>query len=345
MGVELVAVTRMLGYNDQLALARKPKLPHGWIPDVIIGHGRITGPAAACLAEDHFPNARRLHVIHMAPDEIEWHKPDRADDAGARAAERTRIECDLARSATFTAAVGPRLYDRFLNELAPFGVKLLRIDPGFDDSDITPMGPPPGKPFKILVAGRTEDLELKGLDIASSAFGAVQDLWTGEEELELVVRGAPVGQAGMLRTQLIEFSGRASANIVVRPYDSAIDQLKADLRRASVVLMPSRKEGFGLAGLEAIVAGVPLLVSSESGLALLLKQSLPDEDWKRLVVPVRNDPTTDRANWATALAALLQDRQTAFDHAERVREILATRFSWLETAQALAKNLERKIVA
>jgi len=109
--------------------------------------------------------------------------------------------------------------------------------------------------------------------------------------------------------------------------------------------MPSRKEGFGLAGLEAIVAGVPLLVSSESGLALLLKQSLPDEDWKRLVVPVRNDPTTDRANWATALAALLQDRQTAFDHAERVREILATRFSWLETAQALAKNLERKIVA
>lgn len=338
-GVELVEVSRKLGFNDQLALARKPKLPDGWIPDIIIGHGRVTGPAAAALAEDHFPTARRLHVIHMAPDEIEWFKPDRADDAGTRAAERTRIECDLARSASFTAAVGPRLHDRFLNELAPFSTALLQIDPGFDDDDVTPMGPPPGSPLKILVAGRAEDFELKGLDIAASAYGAVEERWTDQRELELVVRGAPEGQAETLRTRLLSFAGRTKANIVVRPYNRENDQLNADFRRASVVLMPSRKEGFGLVGLEAIVAGIPLIVSSESGLAMLLKQSLPSKDWKRMVVPVQNDSRADRENWAAATISILGDREAAFQHAAMVREAMATQCNWEKATRALVTAL------
>lgn len=338
-GVELVTAARAPGFTDQLVLARKPKLPAGWTPEIIIGHGRITGPAAACLAEDHFPQARRLHIIHMAPDEIEWHKADRSDDAGTRAADRTRIECELARSAAFTAAIGPRLHQRFLNELSPFDVTPICIDPGFDDGDVTPIGPPPGQPIKILVAGRTEDLELKGLDIAASAFGTLLERWTGDEELELVVRGAPAGQTETLRISLLGYAGRSAANIVVRPYDSAIDQLQADLRRASVVLMPSRMEGFGLIGLEAIVAGVPVLLSSKSGIGRLLEQALPQDDARRLVVPVQDDPDADRNSWASAIGYVLSDRQAAFHHAAVIRQTMAARVSWSETAKALATRL------
>ena len=112
LGVKLVEATPTPGQPRQYALSRKPRLPGGFAPDVIIGHGRVTGPAARILVDDHFPEAKRLHFVHVAPDEIEWFKLDRDDDAGARAEERTQIELDLGRTADRVIAVGPRLYDR-----------------------------------------------------------------------------------------------------------------------------------------------------------------------------------------------------------------------------------------
>ena len=41
---------------------------------------------------------------------------------------------------------------------------------------------------------------------------------------------------------------------------------------ADLVAMPSRTEGFGLIALEAISAGVPVLLTSESGIAEALKK-------------------------------------------------------------------------
>lgn len=338
-GVELVPVVRPPGFSDQLALARKPKLPDNWWPDIIIGHGRVTGPMAHCLAEDHFPYARRLHIIHMAPDEIEWHKPDRADDAGARAAERTRIECDLAQLASSTAAVGPHLHARCLRDLHPYGVKPLRLDPGFDNDEVTPLGPPPGGPLEILVAGRAEDASLKGLDIAAAACGDLAKCRVGSAAIELVVRGAPKGQAESLRTDLLTSSGYKGTKIVVRHYDSGGDQLSADFHRASVVLMPSRAEGFGLIGQEAIVAGVPLLASAESGLAVLLKERLTREDWTHLIVPITNDMAVDRIAWGEAIAAILDDRDAAFARAARVRDQLAQECSWKMSVESLVAAL------
>jgi radical SAM superfamily enzyme YgiQ (UPF0313 family) len=52
------------------------------------------------------------------------------------------------------------------------------------------------------------------------------------------------------------------------------------LAKCDVALMPSWHEGFGLSGWEAISAGVPLVCSSQSGLALLiseLRSQLPEE--------------------------------------------------------------------
>lgn len=99
LGVKLVEATRTPGQPGLYALSRKPRLPDGFTPDVIIGHGRVTGPAAQILADDHFPKTKRLHFTHTAPDEIEWLKLDRDDDAGARAEERTQLELDLGRTA------------------------------------------------------------------------------------------------------------------------------------------------------------------------------------------------------------------------------------------------------
>ncbi|MEH3123053.1 MAG: glycosyltransferase [Sphingomonas phyllosphaerae] len=59
--------------------------------------------------------------------------------------------------------------------------------------------------------------------------------------------------------------------VVTQPYSASADDLKGDYSRSSLVLMQPRTEGFGLVGLEATCAGVPVLASGESGLAELIK--------------------------------------------------------------------------
>jgi len=268
-GVQLRTPPASHGLPEAAELARKPRLEPGDTPDVVIGHGRVTGPAARSLAEDHFPGAKRIHFVHMAPDEIEWHKLDRSDDAGDRAEERTAAEVTLGRTAYRLAAVGPTLHKRFTTELYGFGnQEPLRIDPGFDSLLSVPREPPPGSPWRVLMLGRMEDADLKGLDLAARAIGAAaRNRGAGVTPIELIVRGAPSGATEELRRQLIDWSGWPSLNVVVRKYSADTELLSRDLRMASLVVMPSRSEGFGLVGAEAIVAGTPVLISSNSGLA------------------------------------------------------------------------------
>jgi hypothetical protein len=339
--VTLIEATRTPGQPEREALSRKPHLPEGFTPDVIIGHGRVTGPAAQILAEDHFPRAKRLHFVHMAPDEIEWFKLDRDDDAGARAEERTQIELDLGRSAARVVAVGPRLYNRYLTELHPYGVaKPLRLDPGFEAKGADARDPPPGSPWRVLLVGRLEDDRPKGLDLAAKAVGlAAERRGPQATPLELIVRGARPDTSADLRDKLREWSGYAALSVVARPFTAETESLDADIKRASLVLMPSRKEGFGLVGLEAIVAGAPTLVSSESGLGELLRETLEQQQAGRIVVQMSGDDTRDREEWARAVEATLRDRDAAFRRAAEVRTLLANTKSWTGAIALLLAEL------
>ena len=339
-GVTLVKPEASPGRSSYEALSDRPDLPSGFVPDVVIGHGRVTGPAAQALVRNFFPEAKRFHVVHMAPDEIEWLKPGREDDAGVRAETRTQIELDLGRTADRMVAVGPRLHDRYLRDLSVYDVPSpLRLDPGFDASEGVPRTPPPGAPWLVLVLGRLEDIEIKGLDLAARAVGEAARRRGGTvPKLELLVRGAPDGTRDDLRTALREWSGMSQ--IVVRPYTSDVATLGDDLRRASLLLMPSRAEGFGLVGLEAIVAGTPALISARSGLGQLLSEVLDVEQAARLVIPITQDDTKDVEAWEREVARVLSDRPTSFLRAAEVRALLAERKTWATAAETLLSVVE-----
>ncbi|MGW7130094.1 caspase family protein [Streptomyces bobili] len=336
-GVTLLCHPGAPGAPDYGKLTRRPHLPPGVEPDLICGHARTTGPAAAHLQEDFFPQARRLHIVHMAPDEIEWHKLDGSMAKAYRAEERTDIERQLGASAHRVLAVGPRLYDRFRNELCDAdGPEPLRIDPGFDLSAPgrpATRTPPPGNPFKVLMMGRTEDAQLKGVDLGARACGLVHDLRTkaSTEPIELVVRGAPAGMADIQQERISDWSGVPGLDVVVRAYSRDPRRLDADMARASLVIMPSRREGFGLVGLEAIIRGVPLLVSDKSGLALLLREFL-NGDADPLIVPVTRDDELDANTWAMRIEQCLAGRDSAFARMAVVRSSLAARVTWAEAA-------------
>ncbi|WP_162688623.1 MULTISPECIES: caspase family protein [unclassified Streptomyces] len=336
-GVALLCHPGAPGAPEYGRLTRRPALPPGVEPDLIIGHARITGPAAAHLHEDFFPGARRLHFVHMAPDEIEWHKLDDTTDKADRAEERTEIERRLGASAHRVVAVGPRLHARFRNELCDTEApEPLRLDPGFDlpgSTLPTVRTPPPGSPHKVLLLGRTDDARLKGVDLAARACGLVHDLRTkaSAEPIELVVRGAPRTTADVQQDTIRTWSGNPGLPVVVRAYSSEPGRLEADMMRASVVVMPSRSEGFGLVGREAIIRGVPILVSANSGLAQLLREHLGD-DADHLIVPMTGKDDEDAAVWAARIEKCLVDREAAFTRIAAARGRLAARVTWAGAA-------------
>ncbi|WP_433296030.1 FxSxx-COOH system tetratricopeptide repeat protein [Actinoplanes sp. CA-030573] len=336
-GVTLVD-TRKNGESTQaLALARKPSLPAGFAPSIIIGHSRVTGPSAKALQEDHFPEAQRLHIVHTSPDEIEWHKLDRVDDATTRAEVRTEEELRLSRNAYRVVAVGPRIYNRLLNDLLPEDVQPMQLSPGFDGNGAEGVGKlTPAGLCRVLLFGRMEDAHLKGLDIAARALGQALR-WRGRPvpEMEFVVRGAPASAGEQLRIKVQEWAQMPALNVVVRPYTAQAERLSADLRRASLVLMPSRAEGFGLVGVEAITAGTPALISSTSGLGMLLEELLDQEDAQRIVIPTADDGDELVDRWARAIDAVLRDRDAAFRRAEETRSLLASRKTWATAAREL----------
>ncbi|WP_219636835.1 glycosyltransferase [Streptomyces sp. AJS327] len=331
-GVTLLPAPAVAGASDDLRLGSRPALPEGTEPDVVVGHSRITGPVAKAMADAHFPAARRLHLIHMAPDEIEWYKPGRDSDAGLRAEERTDIERQLGRDAHRVVTVGPHLRTQFLAEFTD--TEVLRLDPGFDVPAPTgPRTPPGGEPLRVLLLGRVEDARLKGVDLAAMACGEVAR-WHQEDELppvRLVVRGARKDDVDADRARIVEWANSPRLDVVVRPYTSAQDCVEMDLNSASLLVMPSRSEGFGLVGVEAIVRGVPVLVSSESGLAQLLREALGQKAASRFVVEMSRDEN-DPGRWARAIGRKLQDRAGAFREIAECRARLAREMPWARAA-------------
>ncbi|MEU2211062.1 glycosyltransferase [Streptomyces hygroscopicus] len=335
-GVTLLPAPDMPGASEDMRLTSRPKLPAGMLPDLVVGHGRITGPVAKKIADDFYPMARRLHFVHMAPDEIEWYKPDRGTDAGMRAEERTDIERALGRGAHRVVAVGPRLHDQFLAEFAGTeALPPLRLDPGFDvTAPSVPRTPPGGSPLRVLMIGRTEDARLKGVDLAATACGRVATWWheDGLRRLRLLVRGAPEAAVEQQRAEIVAWAGNPQLEVVVRAYASAEERVANDLNSASLVIVPSRSEGFGLVGVEAITQGVPVLVSSGSGLAQLLREALGHEAADQFVVSMSGDDEKDTGKWARAIDRKLRDREGAFRQTAELRARLAERVPWSEAA-------------
>src|SRR5437870_2163416 len=63
--VELV-VAEDAALSEDVRLSTHRELPNGEIPDIVIGHGRVTGPAAKALAK-HYERSKRIHFIHVSP--------------------------------------------------------------------------------------------------------------------------------------------------------------------------------------------------------------------------------------------------------------------------------------
>jgi glycosyltransferase involved in cell wall biosynthesis len=287
--------------------------PPAEAPDVIVGHDHITGDHALRLKQERYPRSRMALLVHTAPDEIEWYKDeDEQDDRARKAQEKSEAQARLAAQADLVFGIGPLLRDKIFDELRKRRLRhdhvhelrpwLLAVERADEE--------PPTRPSCLLV-GRPEHVRLKGIDIAVRALEQLSSPGAC-----LYLRGAAPGTSTDLHRKLQSCLG---GKLRIQTFDSNEGRNADAFRGASVVLMPSRNEGFGLVGLEAISYSVPVLVTNESGLGEVLIQ-IGTEAARSAVVTLAGDDEMDIERWRQAIAAKLQRPRTAYQEARQLYE-------------------------
>ena len=164
--------------------------------------------------------------------------------------------------ANFVVGVGPKLSEAFRSYLrwCEKDQTILDLTPGvFEEFVSVKQVPVERKHCSVLVFGRgdAEDFSLKGFDIAGKAVASLPDT-------HLVFVGAPDGKVEEVAARLLN-CGIPANRLKVRGYVNSRESLKRLFCEVDLALMSSRTEGFGLTGLEALSAGLPVLVSKNSG--------------------------------------------------------------------------------
>jgi glycosyltransferase involved in cell wall biosynthesis len=328
--VHLVAPKSIPGSTGIIALNR----PFEGIEtpiDVVIGHGRITGSQALAQVRDRLTAAKYVHFLHMDPKSIEWDKSGSdSRDAATTAEERVDIEVQLGQEACVIVAVGPELTASFSTYFHPYRRTVHEFLPGLFVSDWNE-DPPAG--VTCLIFGRAEDEKLKGLRIAAQAMGLVCADEGQLRTARLVVRGAPAGKGEDLKNSLQALAGD-KVRVVVDPFTPDAAIVRNSIRGASLVLMPSREEGFGLSGLEAISEGIPVLLSRMSGLAQAIQRCLPALAPSHVV-----DVQNGAEHLAERIRQKLNERELAFDGARALRSAMRDHFDWSAATHMLVEAI------
>jgi glycosyltransferase involved in cell wall biosynthesis len=260
--------------------------------------------------------------------------------------ERKQLEVDLAISADLVAGVGPLLTEMIRDAMRGYHQTpphVVDIRPGLYDwgGTVNPEDPPGRR--QVLLIARAEDVRSKGIDIAVQAVARAVGRFDSDpgDSPVLVVRGVPEGEADVVKQQLDAIVA-PQATVFVRPYSADRNSLRRDLWQSRVVIMPSRHEGFGLVSVEAISAGVPVLVSRDSGVGRTLRELVVDGERgePREVVPVSGDDDEAAQVWGDAIYEQLVDPQSAFKRAADVRQQLDQGMNWSQTVGLLLEGLD-----
>ena len=320
-GISIVEAARRSGYSELDWLS----FPPGNLKiDVVVGHGVKLGRQAQVIRESH--NCKWVQVVHTDPEELGMFKC--YENPISTGQEKHHVEKELCQMADFVVGVGPKLTEAFRKYLGSCKKHqdVFEFTPGvFDEFSGVQQVPDERKQCSVLVFGRgdAEDFKLKGFDIAAKAVAALSDAI-------LVFVGSPHGKQKEIAKQFTDF-GIPANRLRVRSYMER-EALKELFYEVDLVLMPSRTEGFGLAGLEALSAGLPVLVSKNSGFG----EALGCVPCGSLFVIGHEDPSV----WVAAIERIWnKDRKSRLDEVNTVRDIYAERYSWSEQCEHLIQKM------
>ena len=325
--VKLIEADKTPGVEPVLCLS-SPPINHTM--DCVIGHGVHLGrPAALIKRNPIFSHCKWIQVVHSAPEEDGMYK----NISEGQKMQETEIQ--LCKMADQVITIGPKLAEAYKCYLCPVKQeeKVFDLTPSiFSEFLAVEQATKQRRTFRILVIGSgdsCEDFNVKGYDIAAKAIAELKD---ESYKLKFV---CPAGGKGNILAERLLHHGISRSQLIVRSFDDSREVLADLFCEVDLAIMPSRTEGFGTTALEALSAGLPVLVSGNSGLGEALKK-----------VPFGSQRVVDSEDytvWAREIKRVRQkERDVRLSESRFLRERYLEKYNWEEPCRSLAikmKNL------
>ena len=309
-GVELITARNIPGSSDHpLDWLKMPprELPN---PDIVVSHGRKFGTPACFIVQN--AKCKWIHFVHVFCEDLGKFKETQsaAVDTIEENEKKHKSEIELCKAADVVFAVGSRLQRKYSNCL-PY-VKVEIVTPGIFEKFLNKSSQlvkdkVVKTKFSVFMFGRAsfEDLTLKGYDIVADAIGSLG------KTFELTFVGSSSGEHRKIEQWFLENTKIDRNQITIRSYCNKEDELMMMYHESDLIVLPSRTEGFGLVALEAISAGIPVLVADETGIAEALDkvaggksvivESVEHEEWARRIQVLSKQSLRERENSAKLL--------------------------------------------
>ena len=320
--ITLVEAEPIIGVSELQWLCHPPK----WLQiDFVIGHGVVLGSQAQIIRKNS--TCKWIQFVHTDPEELGMFKD--YPDAVSKGEEKHKDEVKLCEMADVVVAVGPKLAEACRSYLRYCGKDqdVFEFTPGvFSEFSKVVQSDTEGSIFRVLSFGRgdAEDFHLKGFDIAAKAVAKVNDA-------HLIFVGATGKKQDEVAARLKKCHLTAS-RLRVKAYMEIRDDLNKLFSSVDLAIMPSRTEGFGLAALEALSAGLPILVSGNSGFGKALAEVTFGSS---CVVP-----SEDAEKWAQEIDKVkAKKRATRLDESKSLLKNYAKKYKWQDQTRDLIEKM------
>ena len=312
-GVTVVEAQACSGFNSLEWLTFPPKCLR---MDVIVGNGVKLGQGAQVLRDVN--RCKWFQVVHTAPERLGEH------------------EVNICECADLVVPIGPEVKKAYSSYLQRHtrDQEIFTVIPGLFDREFGGLEQFPNEngEFKVLLFGRGDDEDKqKGYDIAAKAFS--DDRLKGKP-YQLIFVGAPDGKQEAVLEKLIQ-CGITKEQLTVRRFPGRREMMIDLLPEVDLCIMPSKSEGFGLVSLEALSAGLPILVGSKSGFARAL-ENIPMG--KSCIVD-----SDDPAKWAEAIEGVRVRHRVRLEEIKLLRASYKKKYNWREQCEALVEAMCRTV--
>ena len=322
--VKLIEAERIPGVEPVLCLSFPPR---NHTMDCVIGHGVHLGRLIPLIKKNpNYSHCKWIQVVHSAPEEDGMYK----NISEGEKMQKTEIQ--LCKMADQVITIGPKLAEVYKRYLCPVKQEenVFDLTPSiFSEFLEVKQATKERRTFFILVIGSgdsCEDFNVKGYDIAAKAIAELKD-----ESYKLKFFCATGGDEYSLEEKLLHL-GISCNQVIVRSFSDRNEALANLFCEVDLAIMPSRTGGFGITALEALSAGLPVLVSGNSGLGEALKevasgsQSVVDsedpEDWAKEIKHVRD-----------------KKREVRLSESRLLRENYLQKYSWEESCKSLVMKM------
>lgn len=287
--------------------------------DVVVGHGVELGRQALNICK--LLDCKWVQLVYNDP-EIRTCKPNSNMDV--------RKLCE---KADFVVAIGPKLTETFRTYLSWREKREYVFDftPGvFADFEPLEQDTENRKHHSVLVFGHgdAENFDLKDFDVVGKSVAEMPD-----------TRLMFIGAHETIDDVVDHFEGLGIPpnRLKVKAYVESQEYLKRLFGETDLLLMPIETEGFGIISLKAISAGLPVIVSKDSGFGESLS-SIPFGSMFFL----DSEYIKDTSTWKMAIKKVWnKDRSLRLSEVRMLRHLYNEEYGWPQQCKSLIDKMVR----